>query len=72
MTSSTTYTYDANGNVISEKIDKNSDGTTDSVIKYSYNLTSYSADESGDGIADYVETYTYDANGNQTSRSTDY
>ncbi|WP_375513870.1 hypothetical protein [uncultured Nostoc sp.] len=65
MTSSTTYTYDANGNVISENIDKNSDGTTDSVITYSYNRTVESFDENFESI---VSIYTYDANGNQTSR----
>ncbi|MEH2372848.1 hypothetical protein [Nostoc sp.] len=39
MNSTTTYTYDAGGDLIAEKIDNNSDGTIDSVITYRYNPT---------------------------------
>ncbi|WP_375516011.1 hypothetical protein, partial [uncultured Nostoc sp.] len=61
MTSTTTYTYDADGKLISQSIDNNSDGTINSVITYGYNLTFVSNDNIGDDIFDYVETYTYDA-----------
>ena len=69
MDSTTTYTYDADGKLISQSIDNNSDGTIDSVINYGYNLTYYSFDGNGDGIADDAENYTYDTKGNKTSFS---
>jgi|GEM_PF-2172137 hypothetical protein len=53
MTSTTTYTYDGDGKLISQSIDNNSDGTIDSVINYGYKLTSLNRDTNGDGIADY-------------------
>ena len=56
MTSTTTYTYDVDGKVISERTDNNSDGITDSVITYRYDLTFNSLDNNGDGKFDYVNT----------------
>ncbi|AUB39999.1 Ca2+-binding protein, RTX toxin-related [Nostoc flagelliforme CCNUN1] len=75
MTSTTNYTYDANGKLIAQSIDSNSDGITDSVITYSYNLTFSGFYSSGDDIPDfYVRTFTYYANGylNKESNSSDY
>ncbi|MDF5709309.1 MAG: bluetail domain-containing putative surface protein [Nostoc sp. S4] len=70
MTSTTTYSYNAAGKLISQSIDNNSDGTIDSVITYDYKLTFYTSSFDGN-INNYVTTYTYDASGNQTSVSED-
>ncbi|MBG1261186.1 hypothetical protein [Nostoc commune] len=75
MTSTTNYTYDANGKLIAQSIDSNSDGIIDSVITYSYNLTFFSNYSNRDGSPNsYVKTYTYYANGylNKESDSSDY
>ncbi|WP_193198401.1 bluetail domain-containing putative surface protein [Nostoc sp. MG11] len=67
MTSTTTYTYDANGDRISESIDNNNDVITDSVITYRYNLISVSNYSDNDGTFESVATYTYD--GKDTPRA---
>lgn len=71
MTSTTTYTYDANGDRISESIDNNNDVITDSVITYRYNLISQSYDSDNDGTFESVATYTYDGKGNGISQISD-
>src|SRR5438046_1186068 len=47
----TTYTYNTHGDLITESIDNNSDGVTDSVITYGVISSTY------DGFLEYISTY---------------
>jgi YD repeat-containing protein len=73
--SRTTYTYDANGNVLSEEGDHNADGTVDSRTTYTYdangNLLSEEWDGNADGTVHRRVTYTYDADGNLLTYESD-
>ncbi|WP_341528327.1 hypothetical protein WKK05_02960 [Nostoc sp. UHCC 0302] len=62
MGSSTTYTYNAFGDLITESIDNNSNGVADSVI--TYDILSF--------YLDFNYIYTYDAKGNLLSDSVFY
>ncbi len=74
--SSVAYSYDANGNLITESFDADNDGTADSVTSYSYdannNLISQTIDSNNDGTIDDSFAYSYDANGVLTSSTTDF
>jgi len=71
----TTYTYDADGNQLTESEDTNGDGDADSITTYTYdtdgNQLTKSEDTNGDGGADSIKIYAYDADGNQLTRSRD-
>ena len=64
-----TYTYDSNGNRLSQTTDSDGDGNTDSIRTYTYdsdnNTLSESFDNDADGMVDSINTYTYDSNGNK-------
>ncbi len=69
----TTFTYDANGNQLTQSFDTNGDGTLDRVLTFDANgnqLTG-SRDDDGDGNPDFIQTSTYDANGNRLTQSFD-
>ncbi len=71
----TTYTYDADGNQLTESEYTNGDGDADSITTYTYdtdgNQLTKSEDTNGDGGADSIKIYAYDADGNQLTRSRD-
>ena len=71
----TTYTYDADGNQLTESEYTSGDGDADSITTYTYdtdgNQLTESEDTNGDGDADSIKIYTYDADGNQLTRSRD-
>ena len=71
----TTYTYDANGNQLTNSYDNNGDGTANSIDTYTYdangNRLMWSSDTNGDGVPNNIYNYTYDANGNQLTFSYD-
>jgi serralysin len=62
----TSYTYDGNGNRITEENDKDADGTPDSLIYYTYNgngnMLTKKDDTDANGSIDAITTYTYAAN----------
>lgn len=65
-TSSYTNKYDANGQLIQQQSDYESDGVINGVVNYSYangRLTQQQIDHNGDAIIDEVDSYTYDVNG---------
>jgi YD repeat-containing protein len=61
--SSTTYEYDASGNLTQISTDSDGDGTPDDIEAFEYNadgkLTQMSSDGDGDGILDRITTYIY-------------
>jgi len=65
-----TYTYDTNGNVLTEEVDYDADGTVDKLNSWTYtydsdgNMLSEERDYGADGTGAERHTYTYDANGN--------
>ena len=67
------YTYDADGNRLTESLDSDADGDADSIKTYTYdadgNRLTESKDTNGDGGADSIKIYAYDADGNQLTRS---
>ena len=69
------YTYDADGNRLTESLDSDADGDADSIKTYTYdadgNRLTESKDTNGDGGADSIKIYAYDADGNQLTRSRD-
>ncbi|MCF6235867.1 MAG: Ig-like domain-containing protein [Gammaproteobacteria bacterium] len=70
-----TYTYDANGNELTNSYDGDGNGTADTIFTSSYdakgNRLTYSRDEDGDGTVDSTSALTYDANGNRLTESYD-
>ncbi|MDA9918915.1 hypothetical protein N9D72_01365 [Porticoccaceae bacterium] len=68
-------TYDIEGNMLEERIDRNSDGLIDHVTSYTYNGYGYTLtsayDGDYDGMNDVIATYTYDSDGHWTSQSWD-
>jgi hypothetical protein len=63
------YTYDANGNRLTEKMNVDADAALDALCTYTYdargNRLTAEWDFSVDGIIDIRCTYTHDANGNR-------
>ena len=66
-----TWTYDGNGNVLSEEQDHGPDGTVNYRTTWTYdtsgNMLTKEVDTDADGTVDYRTTWTYDANGNLLS-----
>jgi YD repeat-containing protein len=62
--SSTTYEYDASGNLTQISTDSDGDGTPDDIEAFEYNadgkLTQMSSDRDGDGTLDRITTYIYE------------
>ena len=73
-----TYTYDTNGNVLTEEVDYDADGTVDKLNSWTYtydsdgNMLSEERDYGADGTGAERHTYTYDANGNMLSEEVDH
>jgi hypothetical protein len=63
----TTYTYDADGNMLTESDDNDADGLPDDITTYTYDANGNrltSRQLNGDGVMQSIYTVTYDANGN--------
>ncbi len=79
-TSIRSFTYDANGNLITESRDggelSDADGTPDAIDTYTYdkqgNQLTLSKDYNGDGTADYIENFAYDDNGHLLNITSDF
>ena len=67
----TIWTYDDDGNMLSQTIDNNNNGSADWVETWVYdddgNMLSHNIDNDGDGVADETLTWVYDENGNPIS-----
>lgn len=70
-----TYTYDEQGNLISESYDYDYNGVADRIDAYTYNeqgnLSTKNIDSDTDGVADETITYTYDEQDNLITESID-
>jgi len=64
-----TYTYDANGNLLTETFDTDADGDPNEIYTYTYdangNQLTYTYDRPSGGTPYWIYTSTYDANGNR-------
>ncbi len=62
------HTYDGDGNLLTEEVDDDADGTFDSLETRTYdgdgNLLTVVKDAGADGTPDHLETRTYDGDGN--------
>jgi YD repeat-containing protein len=70
-----TYTYDADGNLLTESFDSDGDGEPNRIFTYTYdvdgNKLTFSFDSDGDGEPNNIYTYTYDVNGNKLTTTSD-
>ena len=75
VTSRSTYTHDADGNMLTWEGDNDGDGAADYVYTFTYDADGKSLtrlyDSNNDGAADGRFTYTYDANGRLSEESAD-
>ena len=75
VTSRSTYTHDADGNMLTWERDNDGDGAADYVYTFTYDADGKSLtrlyDSNNDGAADGRFTYTYDANGKLSTTSDD-
>ena len=64
-----TFTYDADGNLLTYSFDSDANGEPNEIITYTYdtdgNRLTWSKDTDANGNANEIKTYTYDADGNR-------